>query len=66
LVFGVVLLLALVLDLGLLSKKGKQITIRQALLQTLIWVLCLYVVGQGKRSCDKIYIGLPDGVEFEH
>ena len=38
-VFGVVLILALVLDLGLLSKKNKIITIRAALLQTFFWVL---------------------------
>lgn len=37
-VFGVVLVLALLFDLGLLSKKGKTITIRQALYQTLFWV----------------------------
>jgi tellurite resistance protein TerC len=38
LVFGIVLLLALVFDLGLLSKKGKKVTIRQALYQTFFWV----------------------------
>ena len=38
LVFGIVLLLALVFDLGLLSKKNKKITIKQALLQTFFWV----------------------------
>ena len=38
LVFGAVLILALVFDLGLLSKKNKTITIRQALLQTFFWV----------------------------
>ena len=38
LVFGVVLILALVFDLGLLSKKGQKITIRQALYQTFFWV----------------------------
>jgi tellurite resistance protein TerC len=38
LVFGVVLLVALVLDLGLLSKKNKTITIKKALVQTLFWV----------------------------
>lgn len=37
-VFGTVLLLALVFDLGLLSKKGKKVTIRQALFQTIFWV----------------------------
>ncbi len=38
LVFGVVLSVALLFDLGLLSKKNKSITIRQALNQTLFWV----------------------------
>src|SRR5688572_24320502 len=38
LVFGIALLLALIFDLGLLSKKGKKITIRQALYQTFFWV----------------------------
>lgn len=39
LVFGIVLVLALVFDLGLLSKKNAQITIKQALKQTFFWVL---------------------------
>lgn len=38
LVFGIVLVLALVFDLGLLSKKGRKVTIRQALYQTIFWV----------------------------
>jgi tellurite resistance protein TerC len=38
LVFGIVLLFALIFDLGLLSKKGKKVTIRQALYQTFFWV----------------------------
>ncbi|MEO7312176.1 MAG: TerC/Alx family metal homeostasis membrane protein [Chitinophagaceae bacterium] len=38
LVFGIVIVAALGFDLGLISKKGKVITIRQALLQTLFWV----------------------------
>ncbi len=38
LVFGVVLTIALAFDLGLLSKKNKSITIRQALNQTIFWV----------------------------
>jgi tellurite resistance protein TerC len=38
LVFGAVLLIALVFDLGLLSKKNKTITIKQALWQTVFWV----------------------------
>lgn len=38
LVFGIVLVLALIFDLGLLSKKNQKITIRQALYQTFFWV----------------------------
>lgn len=38
LVFGIVLILALVFDLGLLSKKDQKVTIRQALYQTFFWV----------------------------
>jgi tellurite resistance protein TerC len=37
-VFGGVLLLALVFDLGLLSKKNKKITLKAALIQTFFWV----------------------------
>lgn len=38
LVFGIVLVLALVFDLGLLSKKNQKVTIKQALIQTFFWV----------------------------
>lgn len=38
LVFGIVLMVALIFDLGLLSKKGQKVTIRQALYQTFFWV----------------------------
>lgn len=38
LVFGVVLLLALLFDLGLLSKKDQDVTIKKALNQTFFWV----------------------------
>jgi tellurite resistance protein TerC len=38
LVFGCVLVVALIFDLGLLSKKGKKVSIRQALYQTFFWV----------------------------
>ncbi len=38
LVFGIVLIVALVFDLGLLSKKDKKVTIKQALWQTFFWV----------------------------
>lgn len=39
LVFGAVILLALVFDLGLLSKKNKTITLKAALVQTTFWVV---------------------------
>lgn len=39
LVFGIVLLVALVFDLGLLSKKSAQLTTKQALSQTIFWVI---------------------------
>lgn len=38
LVFGIVLVLALIFDLGLLSKKNAQVTIKKALQQTFFWV----------------------------
>ncbi|MDQ6609935.1 MAG: TerC/Alx family metal homeostasis membrane protein [Bacteroidota bacterium] len=38
LVFGVVLFLALVVDLGLLTKRSAEITLKKAFLQTLFWV----------------------------
>ncbi len=37
-VFGTILVVSLVVDLGLLSKKNQKVTIRQALYQTFFWV----------------------------
>lgn len=37
-IFGIVLIIALLLDLGLMSKKGKEVTIKQASIQTIFWV----------------------------
>lgn len=37
-VFGIVLVLALVFDLGLLSKKNQKVSLKQALYQTFFWV----------------------------
>ncbi|MFT4092299.1 MAG: TerC/Alx family metal homeostasis membrane protein [Niabella sp.] len=39
LVFGIVIILALLFDLGLLSKKGQVVTIKKAMLQTAFWVI---------------------------
>ncbi len=39
LIFGIVLLLALIFDLGLLSKKSQNISIKKALYQTIFWVV---------------------------
>ncbi len=38
LVFGIVLVFALALDLGLLSKKNQKVTLKQAFYQTVFWV----------------------------
>lgn len=38
LVFGTILIASIIADLGILSKKNKKITIRQALYQTFFWV----------------------------
>src|SRR5689334_16218600 len=38
LVFGIVLTIAVVLDLGLLSKKSAEVSLKKALFQTLFWV----------------------------
>ncbi len=43
LVFGVVLSIALVFDLGLLSKKGAVVTMKQALIQTCFWVALAFI-----------------------
>ena len=43
LTFGIVLLLAVIFDLGLFSKKGTVFTIKKALYQTIFWV-CLALV----------------------
>ena len=39
LIFLIVLVLSLIFDLGLLSKKAKSISIKQAFYQTLFWVV---------------------------
>src|SRR5258707_10618121 len=38
LTFGIILVLAVIFDLGLLSKKGTTVTIKRALIQTAFWV----------------------------
>ncbi len=45
LVFGLVIVLALAFDLGLLSKKNAVITIRKALIQTIFWVALALAFG---------------------
>jgi tellurite resistance protein TerC len=45
LIFGAALILALVFDLGLLSKKGSVVTLKKAILQTLFWVLLAMAFG---------------------
>ncbi len=60
LVFAVVIILALIFDLGLLSKKNQKITLKTALIQTIFWVVlsfsfCAFiwwenVDGNGKKD----------------
>ena len=60
LVFGAVIALALVFDLGLLSKKNQKVTLKTALIQTIFWValsfaFCAFiwwenVDGNGKKD----------------
>ncbi|MEO6839083.1 MAG: tellurium resistance protein TerC, partial [Ginsengibacter sp.] len=38
LIFGIVLVLAIIFDLGLLSKKSHSVSIKEAFLQTIFWV----------------------------
>jgi tellurite resistance protein TerC len=45
LIFGSALLLALIFDLGLLSRKGSVVTLKKALLQTLFWVVLAFAFG---------------------
>lgn len=45
LVFGVVLLIAVVLDLGLLSKRSAEVGIKKASLQTLFWITLAFLFG---------------------
>src|ERR1035441_5336303 len=52
-VFGILILLALIFDLGLLSKKSRKVSIKQALVQTVFWVSL--AVG------FFIFIGFEDG-----
>jgi len=44
-VFGIVLLVAIVLDLGLLSKKSATISLKKALIQTIFWVVLALAFG---------------------
>jgi len=45
LIFGAALILALIFDLGLLSKKGSVITMKKALVQTFFWVVLALAFG---------------------
>jgi tellurite resistance protein TerC len=55
LVFGIVIFVSLIFDLGLISKKEKKITIKQALFQTFFWVIlallfCVFLwIEQGQK-----------------
>ena len=54
LIFGIVLFLALVFDLGLISKRNQTMSIKQAFIQTVFWValaLAFFCISlDGKRQ----------------
>src|SRR5688572_87050 len=65
LVFGAVILVALVVDLGLLSKKNATISLRMALKQTVFWVIlslafCSYIWFEG----NKVGEGSEDAIKY--
>ncbi len=60
-VFSVVILVALVLDLGLLSKKNSVISLKMALIQTIFWVLlslafCAFIWYENGKNDAIMYI----------
>jgi len=67
LVFGIVLSIALILDLGLLSKKNTIITIKAALTQTTLWVALalaffVFLLFEGPMlSAEIVSAGPPTG-----
>lgn len=61
LIFGIVLVLALVFDLGLISRKNQSMSIKQALIQTVFWVALamaffafLWVEAGSKRGLEYL------------
>jgi tellurite resistance protein TerC len=58
LVFGAVVILALIFDLGLLSKKNQKISLKTALIQTIFWValsflFCAFIWWQNENGNGK-------------
>ena len=72
LIFGAALILALVFDLGLLSKKGAIVTLRKALVQTFFWVVLALGFGvfifmyDGQQKAFGISECISDGMEPEY
>lgn len=60
LVFGIVIIISLIVDLGLMSKKNQKVTIKQALYQTFFWV------GLALAFCIFLWIekGQKPGLEY--
>jgi len=60
-VFSAVIIIALILDLGLLSKKNKLVSLKMALIQTIFWVLlslafCVFVWFENGKTDAVRYI----------
>ncbi len=60
LIFGAALILALIFDLGLLSKKGSVVTMKKALTQTFFWV----VLAMGFGVFAYVYDGQQVALEY--
>ncbi|MEO7802484.1 MAG: TerC/Alx family metal homeostasis membrane protein [Ginsengibacter sp.] len=61
LIFGIVLLVAIIFDLGLLNKRSHSITIKEAFLQTSLWIglalaFCLYLWFQNGNKIAIEYL----------
>ncbi|MDB5276033.1 MAG: Tellurium resistance protein TerC [Ferruginibacter sp.] len=64
LVFSLIIVVALVFDLGLLSKKNQVITIKTALVQTLFWVFLSFAFCVFIWFRDEGGTGKPDAISF--
>ena len=56
LTFGIVLILALIFDLGLLSKKNSEVSIKKALYQTIFWVGLAMTLSLARKAMTPLMV----------